>query len=372
MKYFKRTQCIFCNSKLFDEYFVENYEIPIACYTKNESSLDDIFIPYNIFTCNTCKTSQTKYLGDLHEIYKINHADSTGKIMINMHKKVLNFIMKYKQIITNIVEIGCSKGVLSDLVLDDSLVEKYYIIEPSYFGNYRQNKYIINNYFENVDFSVYQDCNTILISHVFEHFYNPLEIVEKIQSNKNIQNFLLVWPDLEYYKDNNVYHLLNTEHTFYVDNSFIIKLFNNYSFELIERYDYEGHSVIFIFKRNELLEKIDLINCNYNLDSFYNNLLDNKKIIDEFIENNKSQKICIWPCSVHTQFLLMITRENRIHYVLDNSPNKIGKYLYGYNIPCLDFQQYINNDDYAIILNGGVFNNEIKSSIKNLNILFIN
>jgi hypothetical protein len=372
MKYFIRTNCIFCNSKLNDEYFVENYAIPIASYSKYECSTNDIIIPYNIYICKECKTSQIKYLGNLDEIYKINHADSTGIIMMNMHKKVLYFIKKYKQIINNIVEVGCSKGVLSDFVLNDSLVDKYFIIEPSYFGSYREHKYIINDYFENVDFSVYKDCNTILISHVFEHFYNPLEILEKIQSNKNILNFLLVWPDLEYYKDNNVYHLLNTEHTYYVDNSFIIKLLNNYFFELIEKYDYEGHSVIFIFKRNELLAKTKLINSNYNIDNFYNNLLDNKKIIDEFIETNKSQKICIWPCSVHTQFLLMMIKDTRPHYVLDNSPNKIGKYLYGYNIQCLDFQQCINNDYYAIILNGGVYNNEIKNLIKNSNVLFIN
>ena len=78
-----REKCIFCSNILNKTYFEKDYEIPISCYSKDNLS-DDIFIPYNIFKCDKCYTSQTKYLGDLNEIYKINHADSTGKIMQNL------------------------------------------------------------------------------------------------------------------------------------------------------------------------------------------------------------------------------------------------------------------------------------------------
>ena len=81
-------------------------------------------------------------------------------------------------------------------------------------GNLNEKHTIINDFFENVDYKKYNDSNTIIISHVFEHFYNPIEILGKLQNNLNIENILLVWPDLEYYKDNNTRHILNTEHTF--------------------------------------------------------------------------------------------------------------------------------------------------------------
>ena len=48
MTYTIRLNCIFCNNHLINEYFSKDYNIPCACYTKNEIS-DDIFIPYNIW-----------------------------------------------------------------------------------------------------------------------------------------------------------------------------------------------------------------------------------------------------------------------------------------------------------------------------------
>jgi hypothetical protein len=368
-KYYSlRLNCIFCSKILDNCYFEKDYNIPIACYSKDKIS-DDIIIPYNIFICTNCKTIQTKYLGDLNEIYKVNHADSTGSLMKNLHLTVLSFIKKYKSKINNIVEIGSSKGVLSDLILDNNLVDKYYIIEPNYFGNKRENKIILHDFFENVNFKKYSNANTLIISHVFEHFYEPIKIVEIIQSNSNIKNFFLIWPDLEYYKENSVYHVLNTEHTYYVDNQFIINLLNNFSFKLIEKYKYKGHSVIFIFQRDDDLKKINLFNSNNNIDLYYNKLFESRNLIENFIKENLEKKICMWPASVHTQFLLMFLNNLKIDYILDNSPNKINKFLYGYNIKCLDFKKYINDKDYAIILNGGVFNSEVKKNILNKNIL---
>jgi len=367
-----RKKCIFCDLKLSDTYFKHDYEIPVACYSTDNPCYNKI--PYNILTCPQCKTIQTKYLGDLNEIYKVNHADSTGTLMKGLHNKVKDIIISYKNSninINNIVEIGAAKGVLSDLILDDNIVSKYYIIEPNYFGKKRENKHIINDYFENVKFEDYKDCNTLLISHVFEHFYNPKEILSVIQKNKYIENFILVWPDLEYYKDNKVYHVLNTEHTFYVDNNFIKDLLNNSGFSLINKEGYKGHSVIFTFKREQNLQLKELKNTNYNIDNYYNGIINLLPSINKFIETNNNKKIAIWPCSVHTQFLLMFLKNLKIINIIDNSPNKINKYIYGYNIKCLNFKKYVNDNNFAVILNGGVFNNEIKSYVTNKNVIYI-
>jgi hypothetical protein len=87
-----------------------------------------------------------------------------------------------------------------------------------------------------------------------------------------------------------------------------------------------------------------------------------------FIKNNKfnNKKICIWPASVHTQFLIMLLQltNDEIDFVLDNSINKIGKVLYGYNLECKSFNDNCNNENIAIILNGGCFNNEVINKIK--------
>jgi len=55
--------------------------------------------------------------------------------------------------------------------------------------------------------------------------------------------------------------------------------------------------------------------------------------------------------------------------LLDNSANKIGKKLYGTNLKILPFNKIIeeNKPFTLIIINGGVFNSEIKTKLEENN-----
>ena len=375
LNYIVREKCIFCETKLNNTYFKDDYENYIAHYQVDiKTNLSQMIkIPFNILICSNCKTVQNKYLGDLSEIYKINHADSTGSTMINLHKINKDLILKYKDNIENIIEIGSSKGVLADNILEDLKLD-YYIIEPSFFGD-RSNKIIIDNFYENIEDSNI-NANTIIISHVFEHFYEPNEILKKISMNKNIKNFFLVWPDLEYYINNNALHVLNTEHTFYVDNEFIIKILESYGFNLVEKIFYNGHSVLFYFSRNEFIEKknIEYVNKNYSLDYYYNNIFKNIENCNNLLNINKDYKKYIWPSSIHSLYLLIFgLNENLLDGMLDNSLNKIGKKMYGTNLEVISFNKILeeNNEKTFIILNGGVFNSEVENKVKNSNIKYL-
>lgn len=159
---------------------------------------------------------------------------------------------------------------------------------------------------------------------------------------------------------------------YYLDNNIINDLFNNYHFELVTQEEYLGHSVFFTFKRNDRLQTRTLRNIDFSFDSFFEKIFHKKREINAFIKKNKEKHIGIWPASVHTQFLFTFLGTNNIEYILDNSPTKIDKYLYGYTLKCINFNENINNPDFAVILNGCVFNNEVKSFVTNDNVLYIN
>jgi hypothetical protein len=384
MNYTIRTNCIFCDNKLIDTFFKNDYNNYCGHYTVPlETELDKMInIPFNIFICSNCKTVQTKYLGDLNEIYKYNHATNTGTIMNNLHHKNLDLILKYKDNINNIIEIGCSKGTLSDLILDNIKLD-YYIVEPHFIGN-KMNKIVINDFYENVDDNNI-NADTIIISHVFEHFYNPKEILLKISNNKNIKNFFLVFPDLEYYINNNILHVLNTEHTYYVDNNFLINYFENYGFKLIEKQDYIGHSVLFYFIKNDiaitnnqpLLQhgttgSNELMNINYSLDIFYKNIFDtvNKfnNIINRSRDNDINKEIYIWPASIHSLYLIIFGLNDKLlSGMLDNCKNKINNKLYGTNLKIFNFEEKIK-ENIILFITGGVFNKEIEKKLIENNI----
>jgi hypothetical protein len=365
MSYNIRKKCVFCDINLNNDFFITDYENYVGHYQVDLNDNDFKKIPFNISICENCKTPQIKYLGDLNEIYKINHADNTGSVMQDLHKLNLEFILKYKNDIKNILEIGSSKGTLADIILEN-LKTDYYIIEPSFFGD-ASNKKIINDFYENVD-DTKIDANTLIISHVFEHFYEPKKILEKITKNKNIENFFLVFPDLEYYINNDILHLLNIEHTYYVDNNFLIELLSVYGFDLIEKKNHKNHSVLFYFKRNRLIEntEINFTNKNYNIDLFFNNIQSKVDRFNEIIDNNPNKNIYIWPSSIHSIYLCIFgLKYEKLKGFLDNSELKIGKKVYGLDLPILSFKETLNNKENIVLINGGVFNQEIKDNLNN-------
>ena len=68
---------------------------------------------------------------------------------------------------------------------------------------------------------------------------------------------------------------------------------------------------------------------------------------------------------INVNFIMIyfINFRKNITFVLDNSPHKIGKYLYGYNLYCKSFKEITESDNKKIIiLAGGLYNKEIIDS----------
>jgi hypothetical protein len=284
------------------------------------------------------------------------------------------FIKDNINTINGILEIGAGNGNLSENILK-LINTKYTIIDPYYYGEC-QNKTIINDYIENIELNNIF-ANTIIMSHVFEHFYDPYLIMEKIENSKNIEYICLNFPDLETYIKNGTYHVLNAEHTFYIDNNYIENLFVKHNFELLNHRSYQDHSVFFLFKRTNICTENVLItknNPDLLINAYYKNIYDCIDKIHDIIFNNIDKDIYIWPCSMHTIYLFVFGL-NHLFFknILDNSPSKINKFLYGYNLLCKSFDELIStaNKSAIIFINGGCFNKELSLQPNN-NIIYIN
>lgn len=375
--YTERISCIFCKSNNFDCLFKDDtYNIPLGCYTVNTISNKNFYnMPFNILKCKDCFTYQTKFLGNMDIIYDYN-ALSHGTIRSTMDTTFANFITDDKIInnIKNIIEIGGGNGGLSDIILENCNNINYTIIDPTYSGT-NKNKTIIKDYLEKISFEKIV-ADTVVMSHVFEHFYEPTEILNNFKNNKNIKHIYLNFPNLESYIKNNNYHVLNPEHIYYVNNQFIINLFQKYGFCLEKTYYHEEHSVLFSFKRNDTYIDDKIINnTSDEVIQFFDNIQNKIKSIVDVISKNMNNKVYIWPCSMHTTYLLSLGLEKQIKLdaILDNAPHKINKYLYGFKYKCLSFNEILNkNENSIIILNGGCYNIEVINNNKNnSNIIFI-
>lgn len=362
-----RTHCIICESSLQTTIFPDDGEAYVAHYAvePSEDCSTHHKIPFNICVCELCNVVQTKYLGSLSEIYRLNHADSTGTCMQTLHEQTKQLLVRYKDEITGILEIGSSIGVLADKVLAE-IQTPYTIIEPCFRGT-RSNKHIIDAFYEDVD-DTKIEANTLIMSHVFEHFYKPMEILRKIHANPKIKHICLVFPDLEQYLRDGTCHVMNTEHTFYMSNEFVKILFAKLGFHRRSESYFQNHSVTFFFSREHVVEPL-LYSFPRNdtswVDSYFNTVQKRVKTIQTIVDEHPTKNIYLWPASIHTLTLFQFGALTTIHALLDNSPGKIGKKLYGYGLPIESFKQIVEqgSPNTILCLNGGPFNEEVMRTI---------
>jgi hypothetical protein len=396
--YTERTSCIFCDGTEFTEMFRDDERTiyqgcyPIAPVAPTEEVVSSPkTMPYNVLVCENCKTHQLKWLGDMNEIYNYN-ATAFGSVRDNVNKRFTSFILEEPDI-TGIIEIGGGNGCLSDMILGQATVDMpYTIVDPSYSGS-EAGKTVVRAFFEDIANDVDADSgggggggggrNTVIMSHVYEHFYKPLDILHKIHMMPNVEYLYICFPDLQKYVETDNYQVLTPEHTFYVENQFLVKTFEFNGFKLIKYEEFDNHSVMLGFVKARTPRSVTrgmiaavgegkFVNMSAERDvrGFFDRAFAKVRRYNAVLSvlGGGSKTNYIWPCSIHTVFLLTLGLDPALFTaVLDNSPGKIGKSLYGYNLPCLSFQTVLAADvlvaDGAsgkrIVMNAGCFNKEV-------------
>jgi fructose/tagatose bisphosphate aldolase len=373
--YDERSRCIFCNNDDLEILFNKNYStsLSLGLYNKKNTGF---FMPYNIQICKTCFTFQNKYIGDLSIIYSKNHVDDYGTTKSRKHTSFCNFILENDNI-NGIIEVGACNGILAKEIMKNKHID-YNIIEPSFTGD-KMNLNIISDYFENVELNII-NSNTLIMSDVFEHFYNPISILNKIWESDNIKYLFLNHPDFDYTIKNDIMMNLNCEHTFLIEHQFLFDIFEKYGFKLNRRFDFENFSLFLEFERITTPENSSQSYCNNKLyidrKIYFDKIISNVKKINHEINNNIHKKYYIWPSSIHSvQLFTFGLNYKRLEGILDNSPNKIGKYLYGYNILCSSFDNLLKNGDdtnVVFISNAANYIKELDLQDSKVQLIFIN
>lgn len=352
-KYYNfRKECCMCNSNNLESLLNNDLKSQLSLNLHDYKNKNPL-IPYNILLCNDCNTTQNKYLGNIQCVYETNHIDSYGITKNKKHNLFKNFIVENDKI-KSICEIGSPDGELGNNIISEKNIE-YTIIEYDYKGKLNNKLKIIKSFFEDVnEKEINTDC--LIMSDLFEHFYNPILALEKIKKC-NFEYIILNHPEFDHAIENKHCIMLNIEHTFLIEHQYLFKLFNNYGYKLNRRYNYMNFSIFLEFKKTDYLEKLTLFNINTkkNTINFINQIKTIAENINEYINNNKEQDFYIWPCSVHSCTLFLFGLEyKKFKGILDNSPNKIGKYIDGYNLYCSSFNEVIKNtnNNVTIIISG--------------------
>lgn len=359
-----RSKCVICDSPLKDEvYKLANFPIT-AAYSDLDHSTDE-FQDCIFMSCNLCGCIQVKNLIDPLKLY-LNSHNSTGisKLWCEHHREFADFI-KSNNNLSKIIEVGGNSGILYTLLSNSNI--NYTILDLSDTSTRPSNiKYIQGNC-EEFNFSTYE---SVILSHTFEHLYNPRSFIKNLRDAKVSSVFISI-PNLESQCDDNNMCVLNYEHTYFVGDSEIKFMFSQFNYECKVSYDFRTHSKFYHFIYNP--------NANITLTP---NFIYRDKIIDIFTKfsikpHNINTPCFICPAGIYGQ---------KIHYYLnhykkyikgfiDNDPLKQNKRVYGTPLYVYspEILATVSEDKVYVLLYAGHYSNEIKNQLNMIhtNIEFI-
>lgn len=329
----------------------------VICINQQLEYLCDFRKGLKLGKCALCSSVQLINLIDPEILYK-NYIQplQSSLFWINHNIAFCKFITNIIQFEQPIMEIGASTFVIGkDLI---KTYKDYTVFDYSFDKNtifYPNVKYIEGNC-ENYEF---ENNTTIIMSHVFEHLYEPTTFLHNCMKNK-VKQIVIAIPNMN---NNNKVHITE-QHTFSYSDNDIEYLFSLNKYILKNKQFYLDDILFYVFELNEPLTPINRIIEKHRHMHTFSYLSTKINILNHcFIATS----------GLHSKVLYnKIQNTENIIGVLDNDENVIGIPYVNNNLFIIQsfniLQNY--NEQYTVIIPNDLLESiksELISQIKNIN-----
>lgn len=251
---YKRDFCVLCDdsSSLQD---ITTLKMPLyAIYPENVKK-DTWDMTYGY--CEKCFSVQLKTLLDPNILYDKNYIQpvSSSYNWVQHNMSFINFIINAIEIDKPLIEVGSSSFCLGKHLIE--YYKDYSVFDYSIEQAIKQEnvKYIEGNC-ENYNF---ESNSNIIMSHVFEHLYEPKKFIMNCKNN-GVKNIVIAIPNMN---DLNLLHVFNL-HTFLYSDNDIEYIFGINNYKLLNKVYFTTKDKSFpaLFFHFELTDNIILIERN--------------------------------------------------------------------------------------------------------------
>jgi hypothetical protein len=330
-----------------------------------EPETSDIISTVSFFSCLNCGCVQLKTLVDPVFLYKNSHNITFNTpTWSEHHTKFAEFIQADAIPGNPLFEIGGHSGVLAKKLLDLG-TSKYSILDicdtpPDISG--------VEFISGNCETYKYDPNVTIIMSHVFEHLYNPHLFLENLSAT-GVNSIFISNPNMESWLESGVPSFLHVEHTYYCDSIFINYLMNQYGYVCNKEVSFKNHSVFYHFKRGAITVPVSIQDRSTTLINAFKSYYDKRGTFFKSLQIDVP--FFIFPAGHYGQ-LAYHNLTNSIHNFicfLDNDPSKINTRVYGTKgdtknpIILKDYTKY----PISILLIATVYSDEIKRQLLSIN-----
>lgn len=368
---YSREKCPLCLSRNLSEPISPHKDLkfpvlPVCVETPRE---EDNFAPFNIGMCNECGLILLKEVVNPEILYKIFHSDGIGKVWEEHYAKFAKLIRKHNQK-GKLLEIGAGQGKLIKKLLEMNFSE-IEVMDPQYEGpieNVKLHKELLTN---DSAQKLNEEFDAVVSSHTLEHFLEFKEYFEN--SWKVLKKGGLLFtsiPNQELGFSKGYGNMLNYEHPSVCMNAHWFYLHYKYGFMIREISFFQDHSVQIVAEKMEgpINQEVDVKELSKKvLDSYWNNIKERIDKVRKFAKEDKEN--WIFGASNLSQPLFMYgLKETHFKGVLDNSPLKHNKRLYGTNLICRKPEEVLKeNSNIRVFLNLAHYNQEVFEQLKSLN-----
>ena len=349
-------------------------DFPIFMGCTDEPIKDDMFMDMIWTIDKGSGLVQLLDLVPLEILYSKQHMDATGSTWDKYNSLLSEFISSEYE--GDILEIGGGSGKLAQKVTALNKTVKYFIVEPNPLIKETDRIKIIRSFFSNKIKNKDNKIGTVTLSQVLEHAYNPEEFLTEIRNFlPEDGKFIFGYPNLEYFFLNKHTNAINFEHTMLMTDYYVDYFLNKTGFKILKKESFGNHSFFYS------VQKVNNTELELNI-SFVSQYKKYKKMFEDFISyhedmieeiNLKTRShdgdIYLFGAHIFSQYLISFgLSTKRVISILDNSPIKIGKRLYGTNLKVNSPKILSKSSNPMVILKAGVYNDEIKKDIiENIN-----
>jgi len=292
MEYINRNKSLITGKENLEHlYTFKNFPVFIWCTEDRKEN--DLLADMSFSICKDTGFIQLDKVLPLNIIYSWYHSEALWWLWLTHHNLFIEFISKYK--LKNVLEIWGSNWYNAKKYTSENKNTKWIIIEPNPNIENSENITVIKWLFDNNSI-ISSDIDGFVHSHVFEHMYYPLELIENISTSaKEWLYHIFSIPNLEEYLKEKYTNCMNFEHTIFLTEYFIDYLLAIYGFEIIEKKYFDKHSIFYATKKAKSPINFDFVS-KYNdyKKLFFDYINYNKEII-----NNLNQKIETFNWSIY-------------------------------------------------------------------------
>ena len=369
--------CRLCNQKLFEKPLLTLHGMPKAAqhFLNKDELFNDESIDLDIFQCMSCGLVQLNIEPVSYFKEVITAASISGDAKKSRLNQMLEFSTKYNLKNKKIIEIGCAKGNMLDII-EEAQMNAYGLEYSSDSVSIakKEGRRVIKGFIGDIEEIKYGPYHGFVCFNYLEHVPDPKSVINKIYNNLYSNGIgLITVPNLEYLLNTKCFYEFVADHLSYFTIETLKNAFSSNKFDVLEcNLINNENDILIIVKKNPQKKiqenlKIKKINLENNYEEVEKLIKNLKKITHDYKKKNK--KIAVWGAGHRTLALLALSELKNIEYVVDSAKFKQGRYAPVIHAKIVSPEALmVSKVDLLIIMLPGIYPDEVIKKVKQMKI----